>query len=100
MLKNEEKWHTKVYKKQLLCCFFIDLNVKIWYFISIQKKNLVKRSEQSMIDEEILELRRKLDESITKENNYEKIYKISVELDTLITKYYSKKLNDEVNSKI
>ena len=45
-----------------------------------------------MIDEEILELRRKLDESITKEKNYDKTYKLSVELDDLITKYYNKKL--------
>lgn len=45
-----------------------------------------------MIDEEILELRRKLDESITKEKNYDKTYRLSVELDDLITKYYNKKL--------
>lgn len=45
-----------------------------------------------MLDEEILELRRKLDESITKEKNYDKTYRLSVELDELITKYYSKKL--------
>lgn len=45
-----------------------------------------------MIDEEILELRRKLDESITKEKDYDKTYKLSVELDELITKYYNKKL--------
>lgn len=40
MLKNIEKWHTKVPKKQHLCCFFIDLNVKIWYFNNIQKKKI------------------------------------------------------------
>ncbi len=45
-----------------------------------------------MLDEEILELRRKLDESITKEKNYDKTYRLSIELDKLITKYYSKKL--------
>ena len=45
-----------------------------------------------MIDEEILELRRKLDESIIKEKNYEKTYKLSVELDDLITKYYNSKI--------
>ena len=45
-----------------------------------------------MIDEEILELRRKLDESIIKEKNYENIYKLSVELDKLITKYYNKNI--------
>ena len=53
-----------------------------------------------MIDEEILELRRKLDESITKEKDYNKIYKLSVELDELITKYYNKKLTKIPNKNI
>lgn len=54
-----------------------------------------------MLDEEILELRRKLNESIAKEKDYDKIYKISVELDQLITKYYDKKLKnrDTINQK-
>lgn len=47
-----------------------------------------------MIDEEILELRRKLDESIKTEKDYEKIYRLSIELDELITKYYNKKLKN------
>ena len=51
-----------------------------------------------MLDEEILELRRKLNESITKENNYDKTYKLSIELDKLITQYYSKKLKNKTNS--
>jgi len=46
-----------------------------------------------MIDEEILELRRKLNESIEKEKNYEKTYKLSIQLDMLIAKYYNNKLN-------
>ena len=50
-----------------------------------------------MLDEEILELRRKLDESITKEKNYDKTYRLSIELDKLITKYYSKKLTKSKN---
>lgn len=45
-----------------------------------------------MLDEEILELRRKLDESITKEKNYDRTYRLSIELDKLISKYYNKKL--------
>lgn len=45
-----------------------------------------------MLDEEILELRRKLNDSITKEKNYEKTYKLSIELDELIAKYYNKEL--------
>ena len=50
-----------------------------------------------MIDEEILELRRKLNESIVKEKDYNKIYKLSVELDELIAKYYNKKLKKSKN---
>ncbi len=50
-----------------------------------------------MLDEEILELRRKLDESITKEKNYDKTYRLSIELDKLITKYYNKKLTKNKN---
>ena len=50
-----------------------------------------------MIDDEILLLRRKLNESIKNKENYKEIYKLSVELDKLITKYYSGKL--ETNNK-
>lgn len=53
-----------------------------------------------MIDEEILELRRKLDESITKEKDYDKTYRLSVELDELITKYYNKKLKKKTSNQI
>lgn len=50
-----------------------------------------------MLDEEILELRRKLHDSIMNEKNYEKTYKLSIELDDLITKYYNKKLTKKTN---
>ena len=53
-----------------------------------------------MIDEEILELRRKLDESIEKEKDYNKIYRLSVELDELITKYYNKKLTKKKDTDV
>lgn len=53
-----------------------------------------------MLDEEILELRRKLNESIIKENNYDKTYKLSLELDKLIAKYYNKKMKNNINRKI
>lgn len=53
-----------------------------------------------MLDEEILELRRKLHESITNEKNYDKIYKLSIELDELITKYYKKRLINGSNQEI
>lgn len=45
-----------------------------------------------MIDEEILELRRKLDESVTKDKRYDSTYEISTRLDNLITQYYKRKL--------
>ena len=53
-----------------------------------------------MLDEEILELRRRLDESITKEKNPEKTYRLSIELDTLITEYYNKKLMNKSKKKL
>lgn len=46
-----------------------------------------------MLDEEILELRRKLNESVEKEESYKKIYKLSIELDDLIAEYYKKRLS-------
>ena len=53
-----------------------------------------------MLDEEILELRRKLDESITEEKDYDKTYRLSIELDDLIAKYYNKKLMKMPNESI
>ena len=53
-----------------------------------------------MLDEEILELRRKLDESIAKEKDYDKTYRLSIELDDLISKYYNKKLMKMSNESI
>jgi len=50
-----------------------------------------------MIDKEILELRRKLDESIVKGEKYEKIYRLSIELDDLITRYYNKRIMNKQN---
>ena len=45
-----------------------------------------------MLNEEILELRRKLNESVTNEKDYKKTYKLSIELDELIAKYYTNQL--------
>lgn len=41
-----------------------------------------------MLDEEICKLRKKLNESILKGEDYSVTYKLSVELDELIAKYY------------
>ena len=49
-----------------------------------------------MLNEEICNLREKLNESIINGENYEKIYKLSIELDELIAKYYK---NDIKNKK-
>lgn len=44
-----------------------------------------------MLNEKICKLRERLDESIITGKNYKEIYKISVELDELIAKYYIEK---------
>lgn len=44
-----------------------------------------------MINDEICKLREKLNKSIEAGENYDIIYKLSVELDDLITQFYSKK---------
>ena len=46
-----------------------------------------------MIEEDIINLREKLNKSIENDENYEIIYELSIELDTLITKYYIKRKN-------
>ncbi|MGN1310393.1 MAG: Spo0E family sporulation regulatory protein-aspartic acid phosphatase [Clostridia bacterium] len=45
------------------------------------------------MEEEIIKLREKLNKSIANDEKYEIIYKLSVELDELIAKYYIKKVN-------
>lgn len=45
-----------------------------------------------MVEEEIIKLREKLNNSIADDEEYEIIYKLSIELDELITKYYEKKV--------
>lgn len=52
-----------------------------------------------MIDEEILELRRKLNKSITNEEDYRYIYTLSLELDELIATYYKKRLKAKLYTK-
>jgi hypothetical protein len=45
-----------------------------------------------MLNDEICKLRDKLNRSIEKEQDYSKIYAISVELDKLIAKFYKENL--------
>lgn len=47
-----------------------------------------------MLNDEICKVRDKLNESIEKGKDYSIIYKISVELDNLIAKYYSKAMSE------
>lgn len=44
-----------------------------------------------MLEKKIKELREKLEKSIIEGQKYDETYKISVELDTLIAKYYTEK---------
>lgn len=46
-----------------------------------------------MLEEKIIDLREKLNKSIQDGEKYEKICKISVELDVAIAKYYMQKVN-------
>ncbi|HIU51781.1 MAG TPA: aspartyl-phosphate phosphatase Spo0E family protein [Candidatus Merdicola faecigallinarum] len=48
-----------------------------------------------MLNEEICKVREKLNQSILNEDNYERIYQISVELDELIARYYRRLLEEE-----
>ena len=49
-----------------------------------------------MLNEEICKLRDKLNKKIEENADYDEIYKISVELDELISKYYNDK--QKINS--
>lgn len=53
-----------------------------------------------MINDEICKLRNKLNKSIVSGEDYDKIYRISVELDELITKYYIKENRQPKNTQM
>lgn len=53
-----------------------------------------------MINDEICKLRNKLNKSIVSGEDYDKIYRISVELDELITEYYIKENCNRENTKL
>ena len=48
-----------------------------------------------MINDEICKLREKLNNSIATGQDYDKIYRISIELDELIAKYIKENVNKE-----
>ena len=68
--------------------YLIETIVKIWQHKNIQKKK-IKKGVVQMLNEEICKVRDKLNKSIEKNVDYAIIYKISVELDILIAKYYN-----------
>ena len=57
-----------------------------------KEKNVKRRVYRLMLNDEICKLRDKLNESIEKGKDYSVIYKISVELDELIAKFYRENL--------
>ena len=48
----------------------------------------IEKGEMSMLNEEICKLRDKLNKSIVNGDDYSITYKLSIELDELIAKYY------------
>lgn len=52
------------------------------------KSKIIRIGVIIMLDEEICKLRKELNRCITDGEDYSKIYKVSVELDKLIAKYY------------
>lgn len=57
------------------------------YFINIRMRK-IEKGEMSMLNEEICKLRDKLNKSIENGDDYSITYKLSIELDELIAKYY------------
>ncbi len=54
-----------------------------------------------MLEEKISEKRKELNESLEKNKNYDMTYKLSIELDDLISKFYeeTKESEDEIKTK-
>ena len=53
-----------------------------------------------MIEDKITRKRKQLDESIEKNRNYDDVYKLSVELDELISEFYKKAKQKEETKRI
>ena len=56
--------------------------------MTLKEKFLNIKYLNELSNDEIVELRNKLDNAILRNENYEVIYQISVQLDDLIAKYY------------
>lgn len=82
-----EKW-PKINKKS----HFILTSPKKSDNVKAYERKIPKKESGSMLNDEICKLRERLNESIRKGENYEKIYQLSVELDDLIAEYYKVKI--------
>ena len=63
-------------------------NIEAVKLYDIQKKKVHKKERDVMLNDEICKKRDELNKSIENNEEYSKIYKLSVELDELIAKYY------------
>lgn len=52
------------------------------------RQNIVKKERYCMLNEEICNLRNRLNESIVSGEDYNIVYQLSIELDELIAEYY------------
>lgn len=64
-------------------------------FIIYTKDKKKKKESEAMLNDEICKLRDKLNKSIIEGKDYKEIYKISVELDELIAKFYRQEIGDK-----
>lgn len=53
-----------------------------------------------MLNKQIQELRKKLDEAILERRDYSEIYALSIELDELIAQYYRENSNEKITTTI
>ena len=53
-----------------------------------------------MLEEQINELRKKLDNAIYERRDYSEIYSLSIELDELIAQYYRENSDKKIETKI
>ena len=53
-----------------------------------------------MLDKEIEKLRKELNDAIAEKRDYSEIYKLSIEMDELISKYYKENNGEKIETKI
>lgn len=94
MSNFDERKMAKTLQKSTL---FLDLRQKICYPINVQKRNTRKKESGNMLNDEICELREKLNKSIIAGEDYKITYGLSVKLDELIAKYYRKGMYNKMN---